>query len=113
MDSNAIVFAISNPSPEIYPSEAKKAKNVKIIATGRSDFPNQINNSLVFPAMFRGILDSGVKKVTEKMKIAAAESLAGYIPASRLKPDYIIPRMTDKNVFKKVSKAVYEIAKHG
>ncbi len=111
MDKNAIVLPISNPTPEIFPEEIKKAKNVKIIGTGRSDFPNQINNSLVFPAMFRGVLDARVRKVTEKMKIVAAEALAGYIPDKKLKPDYIIPRMTDKGVFKKVSKAVFAEAK--
>ena len=111
MDENAIAFAISNPTPEIFPEDAKKAKNVKILATGRSDFPNQINNSLIFPAMFRGILDARVRKVTERMKIVAAEALAGYIPDKKLKPDYIIPRMTDKGVFEKVSKAVFAEAK--
>lgn len=111
MDSNAIVFAISNPGPEIYPQEAKRAENVKIIATGRSDFPNQINNSLVFPSMFRGLLDARAKKVTEGMKIAAAEAIANYISAKKLRADYIIPRMTDRGVFEKVSRTVYAAAK--
>ncbi len=111
MSKKAIVFALSNPNPEIYPKEAKKAKNVKIIATGRSDFPNQINNSLIFPAFFRGLLDARAKKVTTEMKIAAAEALAGHIPKSKLKPNYIIPRMTDKGIVGRVAKAVYNAVK--
>ncbi len=111
MGKNAIVFALTNPAPEILPPEAKKAKNVAIVSTGRSDFPNQVNNSLVFPAVFRGVLDSGAKKITKEMRIAAAKALSESLPAKKLSKNYILPRMTDKTFFKKVAKAVENAAK--
>lgn len=111
MARNAIIFALTNPEPEILPPLAKKCKNVAIVATGRSDFPNQINNCLVFPAIFRAALDSRSKKITEKMKFAAAKALADYVPKKKLGVNYIIPKVTDKNVFKKVAKAVYNAVK--
>ena len=101
--SKPIVFAMANPIPEIMPDEAKKAGAV-VVATGRSDFPNQINNSLAFPGVFRGALDAGAKQITEKMKIAAAEALAALVkkPSS----ENIIPSMFDKKVVKEIAKAV-------
>jgi malate dehydrogenase (oxaloacetate-decarboxylating) len=105
MSGNAIVFAMSNPLPEIPPDEAKKG-GAAVIATGRSDFPNQINNVLVFPGIFRGALDSRTRFITDKIKIKAAEAIANLVE----KPKYskIIPDALDK----KVAKAVAEIFKH-
>jgi malate dehydrogenase (oxaloacetate-decarboxylating) len=95
MAKKPIVFALSNPIPEIMPIEAKKA-GAFIIATGRSDFPNQINNALVFPGIFRGALDSRIKKITDDMKINAAKNLAALI--KKPAPDKIIPSVFDKKV---------------
>ena len=111
MAKKAIVFALTNPTPEILPPEAKKARNAAIVATGRSDFPNQVNNSLVFPAIFRGVFDCGAKKITLKMRIAATKALANSVPKRKLSRNYIIPRMTDKHFFGKVAKAVARTAK--
>jgi len=97
-----IIFAMANPEPEILPEEAKEA-GAFIIATGRSDYPNQINNALAFPGVFRGALDCKAVKITEKMKIAAAEALAGMISPE---VDNLLPSITDRNVVKVVSKAV-------
>lgn len=104
MAEDAIVFALSNPIPEIYPHEAKEA-GAKIVGTGRSDFPNQINNSLVFPGVFRGVLSVRAKKITEEMCITAANTLAR-LAESRLSEDYIIPKMTEIHVFPEVATAV-------
>jgi len=96
MASRSIVFAMANPEPEILPSEAKKA-GAMVIATGRSDFPNQINNSLVFPGIFRGALDKGVKKITTETKLRAAHALAALIKrptAAEIIPDMLDPRVT-------------------
>ncbi len=103
MASKAIIFALSNPIPEIMPDIAKKA-GAFIVATGRSDFPNQINNALVFPGVFRGALDARVKNITDNMKIKAAESLASIVkhPAA----DCIIPSIFDKMVVKAVANAI-------
>jgi malate dehydrogenase (oxaloacetate-decarboxylating) len=109
MNKYAIVFAMSNPIPEIMPEEAKKA-GAYIIGTGRSDFPNQINNLLAFPGIFRGTFDAKAKKITEKMKISASLAIANYIPENKLSPDYIIPSALDKNVAKSVAKAVKKSA---
>lgn len=98
-----IVFALANPVPEIMPEEARKA-GVTVIATGRSDFPNQINNSLGFPGIFRGALNNKVKIITKKMLVKAATNLATLV--SKPRPDYIIPDMFDKRVVKAVSKAI-------
>lgn len=104
MASDAIVFAMANPDPEILPDEAWNA-GAAVIATGRSDFPNQINNSLVFPGVFRGALDTGVKKITQKMKLGAAHALAGLI--AKPTAEQIIPDMLDPRVVKVVAKAVH------
>lgn len=105
MNKKAVVFAMSNPVPEIMPDKAKKA-GAYIVGTGRSDMENQINNLLAFPGIFRGVFDVRAKKITEKMKLSASYAIASYIPESKLSPDYIIPSALDKNVAKKVAKSV-------
>ncbi|MCM8760115.1 MAG: NADP-dependent malic enzyme [Candidatus Omnitrophica bacterium] len=105
MNKGTIVFAMSNPVPEIMPEKAKKA-GAFIVGTGRSDMENQINNLLAFPGIFRGVFDVRAKKITEKMKFAASYAIANYIPENKLSPDYIIPSALDKNVAKKVAKSV-------
>lgn len=100
-----IVFAMANPSPEIAYDLAKKTK-IAVLATGRSDYPNQINNVLVFPGIFRGALDSGVKSITDDMKIKVAYAVASIITKKELKADYVIPKPFDKRVMKKVSMSV-------
>lgn len=105
MNKDGIVFACANPTPEIYPDEAKKA-GARIVATGRSDFPNQINNVLAFPGIFRGLFDVGAKVINDKMKIAAAEAIANLVTDKELKEDYIIPEAFDKRVAKAVASAV-------
>ncbi len=109
MNKYPIVFAMSNPIPEIMPDKAKKA-GAYIIGTGRSDFPNQINNLLAFPGIFRGTFDAKAKKITEEMKISASYAIANYIPEKKLSPSYIIPSALDKNVAKAVAKAVKKAA---
>ncbi|MCM8785423.1 MAG: NADP-dependent malic enzyme [Candidatus Omnitrophica bacterium] len=109
MNKFSIVFAMSNPIPEIMPDRAKKA-GAYVVATGRSDFPNQINNLLAFPGIFRGTFDAKAKKITEKMKISASLAIAKYIPETELSPSYIIPSALDKNVAKVVAKAVKKSA---
>lgn len=108
MAKNPVIFALANPVPEITPEEAKKA-GAKIIGTGRSDYPNQINNLLVFPGLFRGILDAKIKNITDKTKIAAAYAIADLVPKNKLKPAYIIPDALDKRVAKAVAKAIYPV----
>lgn len=110
MNKDAIVFACANPTPEIFPDDAK-AGGAKVIATGRSDFPNQINNVLAFPGIFRGTFDVRAKDINEEMKMAAAKALAGLVSDEELSPDYIIPKPFDKRVCPAVSKAVSEAAK--
>ncbi|MCX8081866.1 MAG: NADP-dependent malic enzyme [bacterium] len=105
MNKGAIVFAMSNPVPEIMPEKAKKA-GAFIVGTGRSDMENQINNLLAFPGIFRGVFDVRAKKITEKMKISASHAIANYIPENKLSPEYIIPSALDKNVAKKVAENV-------
>lgn len=105
MTKNPVIFALANPTPEINPEEAQKA-GAKIVGTGRSDYPNQINNLLVFPGLFRGILDSRAKEITDKTKIAAAYAIASLVPKNKLKPNYIIPSALDKRVAKAVAKAI-------
>lgn len=105
MMNKPIVFALANPIPEIYPNEAKEA-GAAIVATGRSDFPNQVNNSLIFPAVFRGVLDSRAKKISDEMIIAAAEELAKYAEEKGLREDYIIPRMDEIEVYYRMAAAV-------
>lgn len=109
MNSDAIVFAMANPTPEIMPDEAKKG-GARIIATGRSDFPNQINNVLVFPGIFRGALDARAEDITEAMKIAAAKAIAAIVTDDELCEEYIIPDAFNKKVVQAVAKAVMEAA---
>ncbi len=105
MNKDAMVFAMANPTPEIMPDEAK-AGGARIIATGRSDFPNQINNVLVFPGIFRGALDARAKQITEGMKMAAARAIASIVSDEELREDFIIPDAFDTRVAKAVAKAV-------
>lgn len=106
MNKDAIVFAMANPVPEIYPDEAKEA-GAKIVGTGRSDFANQINNSLAFPGIFRGALDRRAKTITFDMKVAAAHAIADLVDDKDLTVDHIMPDMFDERVSKAVAKAVY------
>ena len=110
MANDPIVFAMANPTPEIMPEEAKKG-GVRVMATGRSDYPNQINNVLVFPGIFRGALDAKAKAITEEMKIAAAKAIASIVTDEELNEEYIIPGAFDERVAKVVAKAVSDEAK--
>ncbi len=109
MNSDAIVFAMANPTPEIMPDKAKSA-GARIIGTGRSDFPNQINNVLVFPGIFRGALDCGATSITEEMKLAAAYALANHIPENELNEENIIPSALDRSVAFEIAEAVKKSA---
>ena len=110
MADDAIVFAMANPPPEIMPDEAKK-RGAKVVATGRSDFPNQINNVLVFPGVFRGAFDVRASDINEEMKIAASKAIAALISDEELSADNIIPKAFDKRVGPAVAKAVAEAAR--
>ena len=110
MNKDAIVFACANPTPEIFPDDAK-AGGAKVVSTGRSDFPNQINNVLAFPGIFRGAFDVRAKEINDEMKLAASEALANLIADEELSPEYIIPKAFDKRVGPAVAKAVAEAAK--
>jgi malate dehydrogenase (oxaloacetate-decarboxylating) len=110
MNDDAIIFAMANPSPEILPDVAKKG-GAKVIGTGRSDFPNQINNVLAFPGIFRGAFDVNATDITEDMKVAAAYAIAGIISEDELTPDYVIPGAFNEEVAEKVATAVAESAK--
>ena len=110
MAKDAIIFAMANPTPEIFPDEAK-AGGAAVIGTGRSDFPNQINNVLVFPGLFKGALAVRASDINEEMKLAAAKALAGYIPDAELNNENIIPSALDKNVAAVIAKAVADAAK--
>ena len=110
MNKDAVVFACANPTPEIYPDDAK-AGGAKVVSTGRSDFPNQINNALAFPGIFRGAFDVRAKEINDEMKLAASEALANLITDEELSPEYIIPKAFDKRVGPAVAKAVAEAAK--
>lgn len=105
MNKDAIIFAMANPTPEIMPDVAKKG-GARVIGTGRSDFPNQINNVLAFPGIFRGALDARAKKITEEMKLAAAYAIADIVTDEELNEDYIMPNPFDKRVAKNVADAV-------
>lgn len=109
MAADPIVFAMANPTPEIMPEEAAKG-GVRVMATGRSDHPNQINNVLVFPGIFRGALDAKATGITEEMKMAAAKAIASIVTDDELKEDYIIPGAFDERVAKVVAKAVADEA---
>ena len=110
MAKDAIVFACANPTPEIFPDDAK-AGGAAVIATGRSDYPNQINNVLAFPGIFRGTFDVRASDINDEMKIAAAHALAGLISDEELSADYIIPKAFDPRVGKTVAAAVAEAAR--
>ena len=123
MAEGAMVFAMANPNPEIMPDVAKAA-GASVVGTGRSDFPNQINNVVAFPGIFRGALEARARSITQEMRLAAAEAsdindemkiaaayaIAGIIEDNELSPEYIIPSALDKRVVEKVSKAVSEAA---
>ena len=110
MNRDAIVFACANPTPEIFPDDAK-AGGAAVISTGRSDFPNQINNVLAFPGIFRGTFDVRASDINEEMKVAAAHALAELISDEELSADYIIPKAFDRRVGPAVAKAVAEAAR--
>jgi malate dehydrogenase (oxaloacetate-decarboxylating) len=109
MAEDPVVFLLANPVPEMWPWEAKEA-GAAVVATGRSDFPNQVNNSLVFPAVFRGVLDIRAKTITDTMVLHAAWALANYVPEEKMTPDYIIPTMQEWEVYVHVAAAVAEKA---
>ena len=109
MNKDAVIFAMANPVPEIDPEPAKKA-GARIIGTGRSDYPNQVNNVLAFPGVFRGALDVRASEINEEMKLAAAYALSEIIPADELTEDYIIPKVFDPRVAPAVAKAVAKAA---
>ena len=106
MEKNAIVFAMANPDPEILPEDARPV--AAVVATGRSDYPNQINNVLCFPGIFRGALDCRAKTITEEMKLAASHAIAETLDEQHLNPDYIIPTVFDKSVTPKIAAAIAE-----
>ncbi|REE04348.1 NAD(P)-dependent malic enzyme [Citricoccus muralis] len=108
MNEDSIVFAMSNPDPEVHPAIA--SKHAAIVATGRSDFPNQINNVLAFPGFFRGLLDAGASDITDEMLVVAAEAIAGTITDEELNPSFIIPSVFDPEVSLRVAAAVAEVA---
>ena len=108
MAHDAIVFAMSNPDPEIDPALAQK--HARIVATGRSDYPNQINNVLAFPGLFRGLLDAGVSKITDEMLVAAARAISECVKPEQLNENFIVPSVFDPAVSPAVSNAVYKIA---
>ncbi|MGH2983494.1 MAG: NAD-dependent malic enzyme [Solirubrobacterales bacterium] len=110
MNEDAIVFAMANPTPEVMPEDAEPF--VRIMATGRSDYPNQINNVLCFPGIFRGALDAGAPRITEEMKMAAARGIAEVVTEEDLAPDYIIPSVFNRDVAPTVAKAVVEEARN-
>ncbi|MDN5365019.1 MAG: hypothetical protein PWP44_222, partial [Thermacetogenium sp.] len=109
MAKNPIVFALANPVPEISPEEAQPY--ARVVATGRSDYPNQINNVLCFPGFFRGLLNARVRRVTREMEIAAAQALASLIKPDELNEDYIIPSVLDRRVQLAVARAVERVAR--
>lgn len=110
MAENAIVFPMANPTPEIMPDKAKNA-GARVVGTGRSDYPNQINNVLAFPGIFRGALDCRASDINEEMKIAAARAIASLVSDDELNEDYILPKAFDERVGTTVAKAVVEAAK--
>ena len=110
MNKDAIIFAMANPVPEIDPDLAKKA-GARVVGTGRSDYPNQINNVLAFPGIFRGTFDVRATTINEEMKLAAAKALSGLITDEELREDYIIPMPFDKRVRPAIAKAVAQAAR--
>ena len=109
MNKDAVIFAMANPVPEIMPEDALEA-GAAIVGTGRSDYPNQINNVLAFPGLFKGALEAKSKKITEDMKIEAAKAIAYILNDDDLKKDYIIPDVFDKRVVESVAEAVKKVA---
>ena len=109
MNENSMAFAMANPVPEVLP-EVALAGGIRVMGTGRSDFPNQVNNVLAFPGIFRGALDVRAKEINEEMKLAAAHAIAGLVTEEELNEEYIIPKAFDKRVAKAVAKAVSEAA---
>jgi malate dehydrogenase (oxaloacetate-decarboxylating) len=110
MAKDAIIFAMANPVPEIFPDEAL-ANGAKVVGTGRSDFPNQVNNCLGFPGIFRGALDCRATQINDEMKLAAAKAIAALVPDTELRPDHIIADSFDPRVVPAVAKAVAEAAR--
>ncbi|MEQ8156685.1 MAG: malic enzyme-like NAD(P)-binding protein, partial [Clostridiaceae bacterium] len=110
MNKDSIIFAMANPTPEIMPDEAKAA-GARVIGTGRSDFPNQVNNVLVFPGLFRGALDVRAKEINLEMKLAAAYAIADYIDEKDLNEENVIPSALDKGVAAVVAEAIRIAAK--
>lgn len=110
MNKDAVVFAMANPTPEIMPDAAKKS-GARVVGTGRSDFPNQINNVLAFPGIFRGALDCRAKEINDDMNVAASYAIAGLVTEDRLSEDYILPDALDKRIGKAVAAAVTEAAR--
>jgi malate dehydrogenase (oxaloacetate-decarboxylating) len=110
MNSDSILFAMANPVPEIMPEEAKEA-GARVIGTGRSDYPNQVNNVLAFPGIFRGALDVRAKEINEEMKLAAAYAIADYVKEEELNENNVIPSALDKNVASKVAEAIANAAR--
>ena len=109
MNEDPFIFAMANPTPEIMPELAMEA-GARIIGTGRSDYPNQVNNVLAFPGIFRGALDAGAKKINDEMKLAAAYAIAGVLDEGDLRADYVVPSPFDERVAAEVAKAVAEAA---
>ena len=105
MNKDAILFAMANPTPEIMPDLAKKA-GARVVGTGRSDFPNQVNNVVAFPGIFKGALEGRAKQITEEMKLATAHAIASLVPDSELNEDNILPEAFNPDVADVVSKAV-------
>lgn len=110
MNEKPIVFAMANPDPEISIVEAQNA-GVFVFGTGRSDYPNQINNVLAFPGLFRGALDTRASAITDEMKLAAAHAIAGLVSKKELKKDYILPKPLDKRVVPAIVKVIKKIVK--
>ena len=105
MNADAILFAMANPVPEIMP-DAAKAAGARVVGTGRSDFPNQVNNVIAFPGIFKGALEGRAKQITEEMKLAAAKAIASLVPGENLSEDYILPEAFDPTVVEVVAQAV-------
>ena len=110
MAENPIIFACANPTPEIFPEEAKEG-GAAVVSTGRSDYPNQVNNVLAFPGIFRGALDVRASDINDEMKIAAAYAIAGLVSDEELNADYILPSASDPRVKKAVAEAVANAAR--
>ncbi|MDR0924812.1 MAG: NAD-dependent malic enzyme, partial [Hungatella sp.] len=110
MNRDAILFAMANPTPEIMPEEAKEA-GARVIGTGRSDYPNQVNNVLAFPGIFKGALEVRAREINEEMKLAAAYAIASMISDEELNEEYVIPNALDKKVSENVAEAVKKAAR--